>query len=458
MSNRGPSGFLAISGSAALFLGVAFTPSLSLAQSTTPKKEEPPAVVGQLTVGQQIASDNGELIGITPIDLTYKSGTRSQTLEFNMSLPVREGSEESDNFFDLREPQAMLHYRLFTKNSGFETRLTYRKTDLDREIYFDDISEEIVTLDQGSVSDSDILMGYAFGNQAKLGGEFTIGYNKRDYTNTADPDLYDRQTTDADFTIYLEPTPVIRARLLTSATQTDSDGDGTDSQSLRAGAGATMQVDKLTQLDSELAWTDIQRETEFNANDERAKGLSFVMKAERARPNGDWTLSFASDPGTEGRRERLTIGRNLKMPRYDLAAAVGSTRFQGNYDPIFEISYNSKFSEVSEFKASLRQQAVTDNDGDEAINTDLSTSYRHNLGKTSSLGGNIRYRASNVQTGDRADAESIAFDVNYSHKVSNDISLTAGANMIKSSSGDDDRETDDKRVYLGISRSFDFLP
>lgn len=458
MFRRGLSGFFAITGSATLFLGVALIPLGSWAQSEEQSENEPPATRGELTFGQQIASDNGETVGITPIDLTYKTGTRSQTLDLDLSLPFWEGQEGSNAFFDLREPQGVLHYRRFTKNESFEARLSYRKTDLDREIFFDEIGDEIVSQDDGSVANRDYLIGYAFGSQAKLGGEFTLGYRQRNYSGTIDPDLYDLDTIDADGVIYLEPTPMIRARVLTSVTQTDSNGEGTDTDNLRFGAGAAMQIDKLTNLDAELAWSDIQRDDLRNRTEERAKGLSLRLKAERARPNGAWNMSFASDPGTEGRRERLTLGRKLQMRNYDLSASVGTTRFDDNYDPVFEVGYNRKVKEISEFRTALSQEAVTDNDGDEALNTNLSASYRRSLSKVSSIGGNVRYRASIVQTGDRDDAESVAFDVNYNHMLANNLSLVAGANVVKSSSDGGEDETDDKRIYLGINRSFDFLP
>lgn len=430
-------------------------------ESTAPgeqSQKEPPAETASLTIGQQIASDNGELVGITPVELAYKTATKSQDLEVSLSLPFWEGADASDSVFDLREPQALLHYRRFTKNSSFETRLTYRETDLDREIYFDQSIDEIVTQDDGSLAERDFLIGYAFGNEGKIGGEFTLGYRDRNYSGTIDPDLYDLKTLDGDAVIYLEPTPLIRARVLTSVTKTDSYGEGTDTKNTRIGAGAAVQVDKLTNIDAELAWSEIQRDNLRDMTEENTNGLSVRLRAERARPNGLWSLAFSSDPGTDGRRERLTFGRNLEMRRYELSASVGATRFDGNYDPVFEIGYNREFREGAEFNTTLRQEAVTDNDGDEALNTYVTAGYRHNLTKVSNIDGNIRYRASKIQTGDNDDAESIAFDVNYNHVLTNDFSLVAGATLIKSSSGDNNDETDDKRVYLGINRKFDFLP
>lgn len=436
--------------------GAVFLPSLLAAQDTNPS--EPPAASAKLTVGQRLTYDNGDVIGVTPIDLSFKSGTRSQTLEFTLSLPIHEGDPDDDGFFSLGDRRARLYYTRFSRNASLDAELTYYETQLDREIFFDQENQNFVTSDKGSVSDSMARIGYAFGSQAKLGGEFGLSWRKRDYIDTIDPDLYDATTISGNATIFLEPTPLIRARILASGSRTDSDGSGTDTRRSRLGAGASMQLDKVTNLDAELAWSDIRRENFKNGDDDRAKGLSFRLGATRSRPNGDWTLQLRSDPGTAGRRDSLTFGRALEMRSYKLSGSVGVTRFDGNLDPIYTIGYERKVGEISSLTAALDQRAVTNDDGDEAINTSLSLGYRRQLTGQSSLGTSIRYRATDVRTGGGSDAETIAFNVDYSHSLAKDFALVAGFSVLRASGDNSDPDDDDERVYLGLSRSFSFLP
>ena len=417
----------------------------------------PAAPEGRLTIGQQIAVEDGNLIGITPVDVILRTGTRVQTLEFSLSAPFRLNDPDEDRIFTLGDPQGRLLFRRGAKNSAIEAELGYRENDLDREILFDDLANEFVILDSGRVAQTDARLTYVFGREARLGGEFGLSWLRRDYSGTTDPDLTDSETRRGNIAFYLEPTPLIRARVLAQASRTD--GDNTDSRTDRYGTGASLQVDKLTNLDVELARTNIRRE-ESDGTLEETEGLSLRLGLTRSRPLGDWSLSFASEPGTYGRRENFTIGRSLDLRNYDLSGQVGVTRFQGNYDPIFQIAYSQPINRLSSFQASLRRASSTDEDGDEALNTDISASYSRQISDVSSIGANIRYRESQVQSGESDDARSVSFGLDYSRALPNDFSLVAGANIIRSSDDSDDggENSDEERVYVGISRSFTFLP
>ncbi len=428
----------------------ALLPLAGLAQETDPSAPE-----ARLTLGQQIAVEEGDLIGITPLDISLRTGTRVQTLQFSLSAPFRLNDPNEDKTFTLGDPQARMLFRRGARNSAIEAELGYRENDLDEEILFDNLSNEFVTLDRGRVAQTDARLTYVFGREAKLGGEFGLSWLRRDYTDTTDPDLNDSETRSANVTLYLEPTPLIRARVLAQASRTDGDND-TDSRSDRYGVGASLQVDKLTNLDVELARSNIRRQ-EDDGTLERAEGPSVRLGLTRSRPLGDWSLSFGSEPGTKGRRENFNIGRTLEMRGYNVSGQVGVTRFQGNYDPIFQIAYSQQLNRLSQFQASLRQAAATDDDGDEALNTDITASYSRQLSEVSSIGTNIRYRESQVQTGDREDARSVSFGLDYSRALPNDFSLVAGASIIRSKNSDGERD-DEERIYVGVNRSFNFLP
>lgn len=418
------------------------------------QQANPAAPEARLTLGQQIAVEDGDLIGITPVDVLLRTGTRVQTLEFSLSAPFRLNDPEEDSDFALGDPQARLLLRRGARNSAIEAELRYRENDLDREILFDELSNEFVTLDDGRLAQTDARLTYVFGREARLGGEFGLAWRKRDYSGTTDPDLEDSETRSGDITFYLEPTPLIRARILAQASRTD--GDVTDSRADRYGAGASLQVDKLTNLDVELARTDIRRE-ETDGTVEEAEGPSVRLNLTRSRPLGDWSLFFASEPGTAGRREDLTLGRSLDLPRFDLSGQVGVTRFRDNYDPIFQIAYVQQITRLSELRASLRRASVTDDDGDQALNTDITANYSRQISDVSSIAADIRYRESEVQSGDREDARSVSFGLNYSRALPNEFSLVAGANVIRSRDSDDESD-DEERIYVGVNRSFSFLP
>lgn len=437
---------------AALLLGAALLPVPVLAQS-----DQQLAPQARLTVTQQIAQDDGNLIGITPIDLSLQTGTRSQSLTFALSAPLRQGDPDDDGFLGLGDIQAQLAYRRFVRNASFETQMRYREADLDRLIFFDDDLDSIVTLDGGRRADSSIRTGYAFGSQARLGGEFDLGYSRRDYSDTTDPSLTDSETVDANARIFLELTPLIRARILASALETDTDG-GTDTRRRRVGVGASMQVNRLVNLDVELAQSRIRREDDVDGTVEKTDGLSVRSSLTYLRNDGDYVLSVSSDPGTEGRRDRIQLGRNFERPGYDFSLSGGFTRLDGgDLDPTARLSYQRNLDRQSRLQASLQREAVSDIEGNEAINTSLSSRYDRQLTERSSIGLGLFYRESEVQRGDREDARQAALDVSYNHSIVGDISVVAGINVTRARQSDGTRD-DTERVYIGLSRSFDFLP
>lgn len=436
-------------GAAAGMAGLlALLPLAPRAQETDPAAPE-----GRLTIGQQIAVEDGDLIGITPVDVMLRTGTRVQTMEFSLSAPFRLGDPDEDRTFALGDTQARLLLRRGARNSAIEAELGYRENDLDEEILFDDLSNEFVTLDGGRVAQTDARLTYVFGREAKLGGEFGLSWLKRDYSDTTDSDLDDRETRSGDITIYLEPTPLIRARILAEASRTD--GDINDSRTDRYGAGASLQLDKLTNLDVELARTHIRRNED--GVPEETEGPSLRLDLTRSRPLGDWSLSFASEPGTSGRREDFNIGRTLELRRFDLSGQIGVTRFQGNYDPVFQIAYRQQLDRLSELQASLRRAGATDDDGDEALNTDITANYSRQISDVSSIAANLRYRESKVQSGDSEDARTVSFGLDYNRALPGDFSLVAGGSIIRSKNSSGTRD-DEERVYVGVNRSFSFLP
>ncbi len=424
--------------------------------ATDPNADADLARRATLTIGQQIAVEDGDVIGITPLDLMLQSGSRAEQLQFSASLPLRMGDPDEEDFVSRGDANARFFYRRGGKNSSIETELSYRQNDLDEDILFNPDTNQLVTVDGGTVTSRSARLGYVFGTQSKVGGEVGLLYARRDYSDTTDASLHDSETKEGDIRLYLEPTGGIRARILASERRVDQDEDGTDSRTRRQGIGASMQVDKVTNLDVELARSNIYREKN-DGTIEEADGPSWNVSLTRARPLGDLSLSFSSDPGTDGRRENLTFGRTLELPDYKLSLSVGATHFRDNYDPIFQISYDRRFSAVSQFQTSLRRAGITSDDGDEAISTSVQASYNRQLGELSSLGADLNYRETEVQTGDDEDGKSFSFSISYSRTVASDLSLVAGASVIRSKQQNGERD-EDERVWLGISRSFDWLP
>lgn len=417
---------------------------------------DPLATQARLSIGQQIAVDNGSLMGITPIDLMFRTGTRSQIFEFSTSMPVTENDPDFDKTFRLSQPNARLHYRRFVRDSSVSTTLSYSESDLDRESYYDDITGDLISLQGGKVVNSSAGLNYTFGSQSKLGAEFGLGYSRRDYVDTVDPGLYDSETQNASLRFYFEPIPTLRARVFASYNQVDSDG-GTDSRMTRFGTGASMQLDKLTNLDAELRHDSIRRDYTDARGREDTSGPALSLGLTRARPTGDLSLNLSSAPQTGGRTNRLSLGRSFEMPAYNLSAEAGLVHFEGEIDATYQLAFNQDFRDRSAFSTSLSRETFFNNDGEKRNTISLSANYSRSLTDLSRISGAVRYRETDRSGGSGGNEDSLSFNIDYSHSLGSDISMVAGYRRTITNDSDDDDEDDD-RLYLGLTRNFTWLP
>lgn len=441
------------------------------AAAAKPLPPDPLASRATLRYGQQIALDNGELIGVTPFDFSLRKSTRTDSLALVLSLPLEErpNPEDGRDALRLASPFLSLSHTRQIKGGSLETELSYRETDLNRSglgglapLPNPDGSTDRITVDSGRQETTAGRVALSLGREAPLGTDVTLSASRTHYRDTTDPDLHDSFSRGVDASVAADVTPRLRARVVASASRTDSDG-GTDSRSTRLGLGARLRISEATDLDAELSQTRITRDRPAltpltPATRTTTEGLALRLSASHKVGDGDWRLSYTTSPASGGRRDELMLSRSLNRPNQQLSFGLGVSRLEGNDpDPIFQLAYSTAPDRLSKLSLSLARRATTDSDGEESLSTDLGARYDRQLTALSTLGARIDYQETRVLTGPEGDSHKIALDVSYTHALDRNLSVVAGYNRTrgKSSSG---RHSDDDRLYLGLSRSFDWRP
>ena len=110
---RGMTGSLMLS--AALLTGATLLPGMAMAQDDSDLVPQ-----AQLSVSQQLLLDNGDLIGRIPLDLSLRTGTRSEVFGMTASVTLRLGDPDDEDDFGIGDRQAALFYRRFARQSSIE--------------------------------------------------------------------------------------------------------------------------------------------------------------------------------------------------------------------------------------------------------------------------------------------------------------------------------------------------
>lgn len=443
--------------------GLAAQPLSVAAQAAA---DDPNAPRAELRISQQIAVDNGDVIGVTPLSFQLKTGTRAQTIDLTLSAPFEYRPGDDGRRFRVANPQGQLRWQRFNATSSLQFQAGYREADID-----DINSYELVVTDNGDLDilvetadgtrrDSDAQLRYSFGSQSNLGGDFSLGYRRTEYSLDApvtSGSYNDSETHSASGTVYLEPNPMIRARIMASLSDTDSDG-GTDVRARSGALGAAMQIDPLNHLDAQIGWDHIRRTSDATGAVEDAKGVSGALVYTRPAKDGEWEVRYDTQPNTSGRRENLTFGRSYDGRSVDLSFTLGATRVdQGKIDSILSLGYAQVLSPTVKLAVNADRRGVTDSDGDTAINTSLRASYSQQLDAASQLSAQLGLRETTARSGAAADGRTISLSVGYNRALTEAVGLEAGYRVQRVRDAQD-KTTTDERVYLGLGTRFRWTP
>ena len=416
--------------------------------------QQQPAPGGEFNIGAQLNWEDDEFSLGLPINMQLIRATRSQQLRFSAALPIRihPGGED---VIDLPSAQAGFVWRRESRQTALDFQANYLRTELDQ-LRFDD-STDFVVLDEGQRQDTDLRLGVEFGRASRFGGEFSVGLSQRDYRDTTERSLVDNKGRNADLNLRAQVSPLIEARAGLSVLEIDSDPGGTDTTEHRATVSAGLIIDKVTTADIALGYSRIERDR-FLFGDDSVEGVTASFTLSRARPDGQWTLDYVTDPATAGRRHTIEIGRTILRQSGELSFGFGATKREGgSIDPVFRLSASQQLNSTAAVNVNLQRQAVTDDDGDEAINTDFQASYVQQVGEATEFRTGILYRETDYRSGPSPDASRYGLDLLVSHAVTSKWTLTAGYEGTRSRNDAGER-SDDDRIFIGLGTTYQWRP
>lgn len=433
---------------------VALAGAVAAACALPAAAQQQPAPGGEFNIGAQLNWEDDEFSLGLPINMQVIRATRSQQLRFSAALPIRiqPGGED---VIDLPSAQAGFFWRRESRQAALDFQANYLRTELDQ-LRFDD-STDLVVLDEGQRQDTDLRLGVEFGRASRFGGTFSVGMSQRDYRDTTERSLVDNEGRDAELTLRAQVSPLIEARAGLSTLEIDSDPGGTDTTEHRATLGAGLIIDKVTTADVELGYSRIERDR-FLFGDDSVEGVTASFTLSRARRDGQWTLGYITDPATAGRRHTIEIGRTILREAGDLSFGLGATKREGgSIDAVFRLSANQQLNSTAAVNVNLQRQAVTDEDGDEAINTDFQASYIQQVGEATEFRTGVLYRETDYRSGPSPDASRYGLDLLVSHAFTSKWTLTAGYEGTRSRNDAGER-SDDDRVFLGLGTTYQWRP
>ena len=415
------------------------------------RAQEAGGFLAALTLSQQIfASEDG--VGTrTGFGLAVRDATRNQSISVEAVGGLEYGSGEgAAGGFD--RPALRADYLYETRSTAIGLDASYSSSDVDDS--FADPLTGFLILGSGTRTAFGLGTTIEFGRDAPFGGSFLARRDYVDYEGTVDPRLQDSVADRAALSLGFRIDP--RIEVTAGATYLDlrAEGTGTDRRAYGLSTGVALAVTPVLSVNAAVNYDRTITSGPLRAREENS-GFGATVGGTLDRPNGAYTAQVASRVGENGRRARLDLGRSLELPDGALTLGVGlQESASGGFDPLYRASYVRVLPQ-GQLTAAADQAYVTDIDGEEAINTNVSLGYDRALGPLDRIGATVAVQDSDVLTGTGLDARRAVFGVNYSRALTQDWALTAGA-VHERTSGEGRASDSESEVFLGIERTFEW--
>ena len=401
------------------------------------------------------AEADSDFFGRTVLDFGLESVTALETFTFNIGTDIEEMRDDQSTL-DLTNPIMRLRYDRATDAANIGFSLRYQESDVSSSFFGDDfpIDGNVIEQDTGTRQSYGYALNGAFGLNAPLGAAYDFRRDEIRYLDSDDPGLVDQTRDNFSGEVNFRIDPRITARLTGKYINQDYHGDGVDRRTTGYGLGALLDVTPRLVADLSIS----QDEIELTGDDNRTEeGLTFGAELTRQVPNGTIGLSAASEVTSNGRREFLSLTRDMELLRGSLAFTAGLTNSEtAGTDPLFDVSYLHRLS-TSSFTLGLSQTVTSDSDNQEDINTTFRANYDYQINSLSSLTAGATLFDRNALGEDASDGRRLDLSLSYRYALTRDWGLVNGFTHQISSSDTEDTRTSNT-VFIGLERSFLWRP
>ncbi|MEM9475469.1 MAG: hypothetical protein AAGA71_09255 [Pseudomonadota bacterium] len=326
----------------------------------------------------------------TQLTLGLSGGSATNTFEAELGGSIAfedrpEGEEEDNGFVD---PFLRLRYGIEGPNNELGLNVRVRETTVRGSFFVDDdgdfIADDLIT-DEGDLLDTRIGFDYSLGIDAPFGADLSYFIRDRDYTDTADPDLFDRTTQQARVDLRFQLSPLATASLIGAWREYDAeDGVETDRTTTSVGVGLAFEFTPVLLLEGEVLSNEYETE-ELGVVTEDDDELTGFLRLTRELPNGDVRFEARSDAATSIQRTTLRVDRRFSTPGADLGFGVGFSD-SSDGDSTFLAGFDfERDLPLGVFTANLDQRAVINDEEEQVLRTLFSLGLTREFGASLAL-------------------------------------------------------------------------
>jgi hypothetical protein len=383
--------------------------------------------------------------------------TRTDTLDLGAQgsvraadLPVKGSEVSADN------PIVTLDYLRNVDDSRIGLNLRAQQADVD---FFDPLGD---LDDDGGFDDT-----RGGGTRTSLRGNLLFGFNEDgplsltgfaqasdiSFTDTQDPDLYDRRTLRGGAEIGLRVSPILRFTTGASyANEKFDDSDQLDRDTSRADVGMDARLNQRTTLSARLGYSRV--ESQRLSGDTTEEGVVGDLSLVFDEKTGQTSASFSSIVDENGERYSFSIGKQVAWDNAVLDGSIGvSTNADTDLRLIGGVDYSLE-GRNNRLTLGLRQTASTDEDGRNVLNTNGRVEFIQLLTPVSSMGIDIAGGLTRYENSTQGNTERLNVTAQYNHSLTEDWAMNMGYRFRQTQSDTDD-DAQSNAVFVGLSRSFE---
>lgn len=388
--------------------------------------------------------------------LSSKTNAQSFDLSFGGAFEAGDFPDSGGSDSDFVDEFLRFSYTREAASSRFYANGRFNHFDLTTLDIDDDFDGTDLIVDVGTRDTYRFGTGIETGIGGPFGVKLDASYNKRDFSDTTDPDLFDRETTKLDGVARFQVSPVTELRVLAGLSEYDAENAAsTERTRTYFGVGASFDVSPALRFSTNLRQNRI--ETTESGVTTTTDGLSADLGVTMDRPNGTIFSNLSTSYNTTGRRDSFSLGRSVELPRGALSYSLGVTDSDSS-DPNLTatVSYEQELPRGG-FNLSLTRAGVSDNDDNEALRTRLSMGYQQSINASSSWDARLSYADYDVLSGTGTDTRRTSLSLSYRQELTREWDLRVGYEYAHSL-----REAQPTRksntVFVGLERSFSFFP
>lgn len=392
----------------------------------------------------------------TTLGAGLRSRTPVDTLSFDASgvlrvadLPVTGTDTRADN------PIVRLGYDRVVDDSEVGFFLRGQRADVE---FFDPLGD---LDDDGNFDDT---TGEGTRNSIRLGGNIGLntdgpvsltGFGRLSdisFEDTTDPDLEDRRDVALGAELGFRLSPILRLTTGASVGREEIDDlEQTERRRWRADIGLIGRINPRATVTTRIGYSRV--DTDRLTGDETEEGVVGDVRLAFAERRGETSFSFATELDENGERYTLSYGKSVAWDNAELSATVGvSTNEDTDLRGVGDVRYQLS-GRTTRVTLGLRQNATTDEDGQNVLNTNALAQLDRSLTRDTSVGLSVQGGLTRVESDRDEDSERLNVTARVTRALTRDWNATAGYRY-RFRDSEDDGEAESNAIFIGVARTF----